>query len=150
MEYNFFIYGKIFKGPVPIKIRYCFFNIVNISLNPRLQGDVQVGGGHECQFYHVWYYDGTSTLRHFFYLKIYAIITFWFVQIMRSMHWHRVITWLSLSVICLYPADDVRKSISYPVNLVMSFFHRLEHLTLKLPEINELNGNSLFILLIRK
>ena len=61
-----------------------------------------------------------------------------------------LITWVGLSIICLYPADDERESISCPVELVMSFFHHLEHQALKSPVIIEHSGNSLFRLLIGK
>ena len=68
---------------------------------------------------------------------------------MRSMHdIELLITWVGLSIICLYPADYVRKSISCPVELVMSFFHHRENPALKSPAIIEHSGNSLFILLI--
>ena len=70
---------------------------------------------------------------------------------MRSMHdIELLITWVGLSIICSYPADDVRESISCPVELVMSFFHHREHLALKPPMIIEHSGNSLFILLRSK
>ena len=46
-----------------------------------------------------------------------------------------LITWVGLSIICLYPADDVRESISCPVELVISFFHHLDHQALKSPVI---------------
>ena len=70
---------------------------------------------------------------------------------MRSMrNIELLITWVGLSVICLYPADDVRESIFCPVELVMSFFHHLQHLALKSPKTIEHSGNSLFMLLISK
>ena len=70
---------------------------------------------------------------------------------MRSMHdIELLITWVGLSIFCLYAADDVRKSISCPVELIMSFFHHREYLALKSPAIIEHSRNSLFILLITK
>ena len=55
---------------------------------------------------------------------------------MRPMHdIELLITWVGLLIICLYPADDVRESISCPIELVMSFFHHLEHRALKSPVI---------------
>ena len=70
---------------------------------------------------------------------------------MRSIHdIELLITWVGLSITCLYPADDVRESISCPVELVMSFFHHLDHQALKSPMIIEHSGNSIFILLIVK
>ena len=66
---------------------------------------------------------------------------------MRSMHdIELLITWVGLSIVCLYPADDVRESVSCPTELVMAFFHHLEHRALKSPIIVEHSGNSLFIL----
>ena len=59
-----------------------------------------------------------------------------------------LITRVGLSIICLYPADDLRESVSCPVELVMSFFHHREYLALKSPAIIEHSGNLLFILLI--
>ena len=74
---------------------------------------------------------------------------------MRSMHdlifsTKVFITRVGLSIICLYPADDVRELISCPAELVMSFFHHLEHRALKSSLIIEHSGKSLFILLISK
>ena len=64
---------------------------------------------------------------------------------MTSMHdIELLITWVGLLIICLYPADDVRESISCPIELVMSFFHHLEHRALKSPVIIEHTGNSLY------
>ena len=63
---------------------------------------------------------------------------------MRSMHnIELLITWVVLSIICLYPTDDVRETISCPAELVMSFFHHLAHRALKSPKIIEHDGNSL-------
>ena len=43
----------------------------------------------------------------------YFEIAFWLVQNKRSMHHIELFTiWVGLSMICLYPADNVRESIS--------------------------------------
>ena len=44
-----------------------------------------------------------------------------------------LITWVGLLIICLYPADDVRVSISWPTELVISLLHHHEHLVLRSP-----------------
>ena len=55
---------------------------------------------------------------------------------MRSMHDIELLTNMdTLSIFCLYPADNVRGSISCPLELVMPFFHHLEHRALKSPVI---------------
>ena len=41
--------------------------------------------------------------------------------------------WVGLLIICLYPADDVRVSISWPTELVISLLHHREHLVLRSP-----------------
>ena len=61
-----------------------------------------------------------------------------------------LITCVGLSIICLYPADDVRDSISCPAGLLISFFLHLEHQALKSPVITEHKGSLSFILLISK
>ena len=61
-----------------------------------------------------------------------------------------LITRIGLSIICLYPADDVRDSISCPAGLLISFFHHPEHRALKSSVITEHKGSSSFILLISK
>ena len=42
-------------------------------------------------------------------------------------------TWVGLSIICAYPAEDVRESISWPEVLVISFFNQLEQRALISP-----------------
>ena len=59
-------------------------------------------------------------------------------------------TRVSLSIICLYPAEDVTESISWLGVLVISFFHQLEERALKSPVTMEHIGNSSFILLRSK
>ena len=59
-------------------------------------------------------------------------------------------TWVGLSTIYAYPADDVREAISWPIVLVVSFFHQLEQRTLKSPVTMEHIRNSSFILLRSK
>ena len=91
-----------------------------------------------------------TLLKH---LNIYAIIRNYILvrSKMRSMHDIKLlITWVGLSIFCLHPADDVRESISCPVELIMSFFHHREHVALKSPAIIKHSGNALFILLITK
>ena len=50
--------------------------------------------------------------------------------------------WVGLSTICLYPADNVRESISSPAELVISFCHHLEEPVLKSPVTIQHKGNS--------
>ena len=51
-------------------------------------------------------------------------------------------TWVDLSIIYAYPAEDVRETISYPRVLVISFFHQLEQRSLKSPvTIEHIGGN---------
>ena len=55
----------------------------------------------------------------------YFEITFWLVQNIRSIQDNELfITCVGLSMICVYPADDVREAISQPAELVMSSFHQ--------------------------
>ena len=49
-------------------------------------------------------------------------------------------TWISLSIICLYPADNLRDSINGPVEAVISFCHHLEQQALKSPVTVEHKG----------
>ena len=51
-------------------------------------------------------------------------------------------TCVGLSIICLYPADDVEESISWPVELVISFYDHIEQQALKSPVAIEHNRNS--------
>ena len=53
--------------------------------------------------------------------------------------------WVGLLMICLFPADDVRVSISRPTKLVISLLHHFEHLALRSPVMTEQIGSSLFI-----
>ena len=48
-------------------------------------------------------------------------------------------TWVGLSIICVYPAEDVRDQISWPGVLVISFFHQLEQRALRSPVTMEVN-----------
>ena len=50
-------------------------------------------------------------------------------------------TWVGLSIICAYPAEDVRESISWPEVLVISFFNQLEQRALISPVVIEHIGN---------
>ena len=50
----------------------------------------------------------------------------------------------------LYPADNVRGSITRPTELVMSLLHHFDNLALKSPVMAETIGSSLFMLYIRK
>ena len=78
-------------------------------------------------------------------------ITFVLVQNIRSIHHIELFTiWVGLSIICEYPADDVRESSSWPTELVISFFHQFEQRALKSPVIIEQIGSSSFILLRSK
>ena len=56
---------------------------------------------------------------------------------------------MGLSLICVYPADDVREAISGPAELVMSFFHQFVQRAIKSPVTIEQRGNSSFIWLRR-
>ena len=68
------------------------------------------------------------------------------MQKVRSMHDIEPFTArVSLSIICVYPADDVRKSSSRPADLVISFFHHFKLRALKSPVAIERIGNSSFI-----
>ena len=59
-------------------------------------------------------------------------------------------TWDGLSIICAYPAEDVRESICWPGALVILFFHQKEEQALKSPVTTEDVRNSSFILLRSK
>ena len=59
-------------------------------------------------------------------------------------------TWVGLSIICAYPHEDVRESISWPGVLVISFFYQPEQRALKSPVTMEHIENSSFILLRSK
>ena len=59
-------------------------------------------------------------------------------------------TWGGLSIICAYPAEDVRESICWPGVLVILFFHQKEEQALKSPVAMEDVRNSSFILLRSK
>ena len=50
--------------------------------------------------------------------------------------------WVGLSIICLFPADNVREWISLPAELLISFYHHLEQQALKYPKKTEHKGNS--------
>ena len=64
------------------------------------------------------------------------------MQNIRSMHDIELITiWVDLSIICAYPAEDVRESISWPSVLVISFSHQLVQRALKSPVTMEHIGN---------
>ena len=52
---------------------------------------------------------------------------------------------MGLSMIWVYPADDVREAISRPAELVMSSFHQFVQTALKSPLTIEERGNSSFI-----
>ena len=65
-------------------------------------------------------------------LTPYFKITFWLVQNIRSIHDIELfITCVGLSMIFVYPADDVREAISRPAELVMSSFHQFVQRALK-------------------
>ena len=68
------------------------------------------------------------------------------LQNIRSMQENELLTiWVGLLIICLYPTDDVRVSISPSAELVISLLHHLEHLALRSPVMTEQIGSSLFI-----
>ena len=78
-------------------------------------------------------------------------ILFWLVQNKRSLHDIELFTiWVGLSVICLYPADNVTESISWPAKLVISFCHHLEQRALKSPVTVVHQENSWLVLLRSK
>ena len=80
----------------------------------------------------------------------YFDIQFWLVQNIRSIHDIELfITCVGLSMIFVYPADDVREAISRPAELVMSSFHQFVQRTLKSSVTIEHRGNSSFIWLRR-
>ena len=73
----------------------------------------------------------------------YFEITFWLVQNIKSIH--DIVLFISrvgLSMICVYPADDVGEAISRPVELVMSSFHQFVRQALKPPVTIEQRANS--------
>ena len=53
--------------------------------------------------------------------------------------------WVGLMIICLYPADDVRVSISRLAEVVISLQYNFKHLVLKSPVMTEQIESSLFI-----
>ena len=53
--------------------------------------------------------------------------------------------WVGLLIICLYPADDVKVSLSQPTELLISLLYHFEHLALRSPVMTEQIGSSLFI-----
>ena len=59
------------------------------------------------------------------------------------------ITCVGVSMICVYPADDVREAISQPAELVMSSFHQFVQWALKSPVTIRQRGNLSFISLRR-
>ena len=59
---------------------------------------------------------------------------------------HRV-TYSMIKVICEYSADDVIESSSWPLELVISFFHQFELQAVNSPVTCEQIGSSLFTLL---
>ena len=80
----------------------------------------------------------------------YFEITFWLVKNLRSIHDVEVfITCVGLSLICVYPADDVIEDISPPAGFIMSLFHQFVQQVLKSPATIEHRGNSSFIWLRR-
>ena len=82
--------------------------------------------------------------------EAYFEITFWLVQNIRSIHDIELfITCVGLSMICVYPADDVRAAVSRPAELAMSSFHQFVQKALKSPVTIEQRGNSSFISLRR-
>ena len=73
-------------------------------------------------------------------------VTFWLVKNITSIHDKELLTTsVGFSIISLYSVDGVRESISWRVELVMSFFLYLEQQVLKSPMIIECIGNSSFM-----
>ena len=80
----------------------------------------------------------------------YLEITFWLVQNIRSIHDTELfITCVGLSIICVYPADDVREAISRPAELVMPSFPQFVQRALKSLGATKQRRNSSFIWLRR-
>ena len=72
----------------------------------------------------------------------YFEITFWLVQNIKSINDIELfISCVSLSMICVYPANDVGEAISRPAELVMSSLHQFVLRALKSPVIIEQRGN---------
>ena len=72
----------------------------------------------------------------------YFEIKFWLVQNMRSIHSIELfITCVVLSIVFVYPADDVREAFSRPAELVMSSFHQFVQGALKSPVTIKQRGN---------
>ena len=64
----------------------------------------------------------------------YFEITFWLLKNLRSIHDVELfITCVGLSLISVYPADDVREAISPPAGFIMSLFHQFVQQELKSP-----------------
>ena len=81
---------------------------------------------------------------------LYFEITFRLVQNKRSIHDTELfIKCVGLSMICVYPTDDERESISQPVELVISPSHQFVQRALKSPVTIKQRGNSSFIYLRR-
>ena len=80
----------------------------------------------------------------------YFEIIFWLVQNLRSIHNAELfVTCVALSLIYVYPANDVREAISPPAGFIMSLFHQFVQQVLKSPATIEQRGNSSFIWLRR-
>ena len=77
---------------------------------------------------------------------IYFDMTFWLVQNYKINTKYKItevfITCVGLSMICVYPADDVRGSFCRLVALVMLSFHQFVQRALKSPVTIEQIGNS--------
>ena len=53
----------------------------------------------------------------------YFEVTFWLLQNIRLIHDIELFITCGILIICVYAADDVKESISVPVEFVMSSFH---------------------------
>ena len=139
--FNFSIYGKIFKTFTPVKVRYCCLDIFHICLTviPNVIDISWMG----------WNADVNRTKDNIMVTfnkdwNINSII--WNCILVRTKWkvnaWHFVIynmlLWVGLSIIRLHPADDVRESISWRVDLEI-FCHHLEQRALNIKEIHDLH-----------
>ena len=123
--FNSFTYGKIFKTFTPVTVRYYFLDIFHICLT--------VIPDFTNIYWRHWYTGVNLTNDNITvtFIKDWDInsfeIIFWLAQNKKSMHDIELfITRIVLSVICLYPADNVRELIFWLDELVISFCHHLE------------------------
>ena len=112
-----------------------------------LHGYILNGGVHECQSCHIWFCYGIfQKWKHQHHIFWHDILVSTKYKINTKYKIIEVfITCVGLSMICVYPADDVRGSFCRLVALVMLSFHQFVQRALKSPVTIEQIGNSSFI-----